>query len=161
MTRSHLKTTDMRLICGLAVLLLVLFAACSSKLVRGASPIVRISELSQVDGASTLLLSVRNLNGVAIDIRNIEFSLSLNDEAFLRHSSAISLAVAANGTEAWSVEAAASGGGADLLKKLEAGELISLPYRLEGSVSTQAEGLLRFEQEGHLYPLPGRPGHFR
>jgi len=44
---------------------------------------------------------------------------------------------------------------------LQNGDVKSLPYSLRGSVSTREEGILYFEYEGHIYPLPGRPGHFR
>jgi hypothetical protein len=32
---------------------------------------------------------------------------------------------------------------------------------LKGTVISKDEGTLRFEHEGHIYPLPGKPGHFR
>jgi len=48
-----------------------------------------------------------------------------------------------------------------LLNSLQNGEVQSLPYTLKGSVSSIDDGSLHFEHEGHIYPLPGRPGHFR
>ena len=44
---------------------------------------------------------------------------------------------------------------------LERGDLVSLPYELNGRVHTLNEGIEDFEHEGHLYPIPGRPGYFR
>jgi hypothetical protein len=48
-----------------------------------------------------------------------------------------------------------------LLDTLENGDVKSLPYSLKGFVTTLGDGTLRFEYEGHIYPLPGRPGRFR
>ena len=48
-----------------------------------------------------------------------------------------------------------------LLESLQSGDVKSLPYQLKGSVFSQQDGTLNFEHEGHIYPMPGRPGHFR
>ena len=69
--------------------------------------------------------------------------------------------IVANGTESWTVEVEESEASLELLNSLESGDIISLPYALKGSVSSKDEGKLRFEYEGHIYPLPGKPGHFR
>ena len=47
------------------------------------------------------------------------------------------------------------------LASLENREVKSLPFTLQGSVRTLEDGILRFEQKGHLYPVPGKPGFFR
>ena len=49
----------------------------------------------------------------------------------------------------------------DPLRSLESGDTDSLPFSLEGRVHTLDDGYLRFEQKGHLYRVPGRPGQFR
>ena len=151
---KHLKT-------GLAILLIVLLTACGAKLVRGASPLVNMSELSHQDNNITVQLNIRNLNGVVLDIQNIDFSLSTDDKELLAYTGPVETIVAANGTEAWSVEVAQSNLSRELLGTLENGDINSLPYTLNGSVSTRGDGTLRFKREGHIYPLPGRPGHFR
>ena len=148
---------------GIALLSLamVLSTACGAKLVRGAAPMVRMTELSHLDKTITLQLSIRNLNGVDIDIRNIDFKLAVEDDELFTYNGPVDTNIVANGTETWSVEVEESETSRKLLDSLQNGEVKSLPYALKGSITTVEEGKLRFEYEGHIYPLPGRPGHFR
>ena len=69
--------------------------------------------------------------------------------------------IVANGTETWSVEVAESTAGRELLDSLQNGDVKSLPYVLKGTFRTVDDSTMRFEHEGHIFPLPGRPGHFR
>jgi hypothetical protein len=149
----------------LSVLLLtaLLCAACGANIVRGASPIVRMTELSHEGNNINLQLSMRNLNGVDLDINSIDFRLTVNedeDELFV-YEGPVNTNIVANGTETWSVEVVESETSRALLESLESGDIKSLPYTLKGSVSSADDGKLRFEYEGHIYPLPGKPGHFR
>jgi hypothetical protein len=146
---------------GLLALVILLSTACGAKLIRGAAPIVHMNELSHLDNKITLQLSMRNLNGVALDIENIDFSLSMNEDELFTYNGPVDTNIVANGTETWSVEIVESSTSRELLDSLQNGEVKSLPYTLKGSVTTKDDGTLRFEYEGHLYPLPGRLGHFR
>jgi hypothetical protein len=146
---------------GLLSLAMVLSAACGAKLVRGVSPMVRMTELSHQDDVITLQLNMRNLNGVDIDIRNIDFKLAVDDDELFTYNGPVDTNIVANGIETWSVEVEENKTSRTLLDSLQNGEVKSLPYTLEGSITTVDEGKLRFEYEGHIYPLPGRPGHFR
>lgn len=146
---------------ALLSLAMVLSAACGAKLVRGASPMVRMTELSHLDNTITLQLNMRNLNGVDIDIRNIDFKLAVEDDELFTYNGAVDTTIVANGIETWSVEVEESDTSRKLLDSLQNGEVKSLPYALKGAITTVDEGKLRFEYEGHIYPLPGRPGHFR
>jgi len=141
----------------------LLCASCGSKIVRGESPLLRITELSHADGNIDLQLSIRNVNGVDLNVRNIDFRLTVNDskEELVAYSGPVAINVTANGIEPWSVTVAESEAGKTLLDKLDNGEIMSLPYQLKGSIGSADEGNMRFEYEGHLYPLPGKPGHFR
>ncbi len=150
---------------GLSLLLLaVLFCtACGTKIIRGASPMVRMTELSHQDNNISLQVTMRNLNGVDLDVKSIDFRLSVNeneDELFV-YNGPVDTNIVANGTETWSVEVVESETSRELLDSLENGEIKSLPYALKGSVTSKDDGTLRFEYEGHIYPLPGKPGHFR
>jgi outer membrane lipoprotein-sorting protein len=148
---------------GLALLLLamVLITGCGAKIIKGAAPMVRMNELSHQDNSISLELSMRNLNGVELDIQTIDFSLSVNDDELFSYRGPVDTNIVANGTETWSVEVEESESSRELLETLQSGEIKSLPYSLKGSVYSQEDGNLRFEHEGHIYPLPGRPGHFR
>lgn len=124
---------------------------------------VRMTELSHKDNTLSLQVSMRNLNGVDLDIETIDFRLTVNDnedELFVYNGPA-DTNIVANGTESWTVEVEESEASLELLNSLENGDIMSLPYALKGSVSSKDEGKLRFEYEGHIYPLPGKPGHFR
>lgn len=141
----------------------LLCVSCASKVVRGESPVIRITELGHAGGTIDLQLSMRNLNGVDLNVRNIDFRLTVDEskEELIVYSGPVAINITANGIESWSVEATESEAGRKLLDQLENGEIMSLPYHLKGSISSADEGAMRFEYEGHLYPLPGRPGHFR
>jgi len=139
----------------------ILSAACGAKIVRGATPIVRMNELSHDGETITLLLSMRNLNGVELTIQHIDFSLSVDDETLFSHSGPADTGIVANGTETWTVELEESESSQELLNSLQRGEIKSLPYSLEGAITSAEDGKLHFEHEGHIYPVPGRPGQFR
>jgi hypothetical protein len=148
---------------SLLIITVLLVAACGTKVIRGASPMVRMTELSHQDNNISLQLSMRNLNGVDLDIESIDFSLTVNeteDELFV-YSGPVDTNIVANGTETWTVEVVENEASRELLDSLEKGEVKSLPYTLKGSIISVDDGKLRFEHEGHIYPLPGKPGHFR
>ena len=145
------------------LLVILLCTTCGTQVIRGASPMVRMTELSHKDNTLSLQVSMRNLNGVDLDIQTIDFRLTVNDnedELFVYNGPA-DTNIVANGTESWTVEVEESEASLELLNSLESGDIISLPYALKGSISSKDEGKLRFEYEGHIYPLPGKPGHFR
>jgi len=139
----------------------MLCTACGANLVRGESPMVRMNELSHQDDSITLQLSMRNVNGVPLDIMEIDFSLSVNEDELFTYNGPVDTDIVANGTEIWSVDVAESKTSRELLDSLQNGDVKSLPYSLKGSIITKDDGIMRFEREGHIYPLPGRPGHFR
>ena len=124
---------------------------------------VRMTELSHRDNNINLQVSMRNLNGVDLDVMSIDFRLTVNedeDELFV-YNGPVDTNIVANGTETWSVDVVESEASRVLLNSLENGDIKSLPYALKGSVTSKDDSKLRFEHEGHIYPLPGKPGHFR
>lgn len=145
----------------LAVLIAILCAACGSHTVRGEPPMVRMNELSHQDDSITLQLSMRNVNDVPLDVQDIDFSLSVRDDELFTYTGPVNTDIVANGTETWSVDVAESETSRELLDSLQNGDVKSLPYSFKGSITTGDDDTLRFEYEGHIYPLPGRPGHFR
>ena len=52
-------------------------------------------------------------------------------------------------------------GGVPLSEQLQAGDLKSLPYDFSGSVLGDGGRAYRFQRDGHIYTVPGRPGQFR
>lgn len=156
-TRNYLNY----FVTGMLCLAIIFSTACGNKLVRGASPMVRMSELSHQDGMIELKLNIRNINGVDMTVQNIDFKLSMNNAESLSYNSQASISIVANGIETWTVELPETVAVRQLLNSLENDEIKSLPYTLTGSVGTMEDGSLRYQYEGHIYPLPGRPGHFR
>lgn len=122
---------------------------------------VRMTELSHEDNKIALQLSMRNLDGVALDVLGIDFSLSVDGKKIIIYQGPVDTSIAANGTETWQVEVEESQSSRELLDRLQNGDVKSLPYALKGTITGKEDGDLRFEYEGHIYPLPGRPGHFR
>jgi hypothetical protein len=148
---------------NLLLIAVLLCSACGAKIIRGASPLVRMTELSQQDNTLSLQLSMRNLNGVDLDIQSIDLRLTVNeseDELFV-YNGPVDENIVANGTESWSVEIKESETSRELLNSLEGGDINSLPYTLKGTIISTDDGSLRFEYEGHIYPVPGKPGYFR
>jgi len=159
--KAYKNTSAKYLGFGLILLAVLLSAGCGAKIIRGAAPMVRMNELSHQDNSITLKLSMRNLNGVELDIHSIDFSLSVDDDELFSYQGPADTNIVANGTETWSVTVEESQSSRELLDSLQSGEIKSLPYSLKGSIKSVEDGTLRFEHEGHIYPLPGRPGHFR
>ena len=122
---------------------------------------VRMNELSHQDKNIKLKLSMRNLNGVELNIQSIDFSLMVDDNELFSYQGPADTNIVANGTETWSVEVEESQSSRELLNTLQNGDVKSLPYSLKGKINSVDDGSLRFEHKGHIYPLPGRPGHFR
>jgi outer membrane lipoprotein-sorting protein len=145
----------------LVILLLMLCASCGAKLIRGESPMVRISEVSHKDDIVSLQLSIRNINGEPLDIQEMELTVTTENQQLFAFSGPVTINIVANGTETWSVDLAESSVTREKLDAVQNGEINSLPYDLDGSIRTLDTGSLRFEHKGHLYTLPGRPGHFR
>ena len=148
----------------LAVLLLIAAActACGGKqVIEGRPPFVGISAMSQAGGELTTEFRVDNQNGVPMNIQAIDVTVSLGDIPLTKVNRELQLAIDANSAEEIRVGERPGGEALDLLGSLERREVNSLPFELVGRVRTQEDGYLRFEQKGHLYPVPGRPGSFR
>ena len=124
---------------------------------------VRMTELSHQDNNISLQVSMRNPNDVDLDILSIDIRLTVNqnEDSLFVYTGLVDTNIVANGTESWSMQVEESQASRELLDSLEKGEIKSLPYALKGSVISKDDGKLRFEYEGHIYPLPGKPGHFR
>jgi hypothetical protein len=148
----------------LAALLLIALActACGGKqVIEGRPPFVGIAAMSQAGGELTTEFRIDNQNGVPMNIQAIDITVSLGGILLTQSNRELQLAIDANSAEEIRVEQRPGDDALDLLESLERRELNSLPFQLVGRVRTQEDGNLRFEQKGHLYPVPGRPGAFR
>jgi len=146
---------------ALTLLVVVFITGCGAKIIRGESPMVRMSELSHKDQKIQVELNMRNVNGEELVIQQIDVNLTVRGDEIFSYRGPADTRIVANGIETWSVEVEESQTSLELLNSLQNGEVMSLPYSLNGEIQTLDEGDLRFEYEGHIYPLPGKPGYFR
>ncbi len=51
--------------------------------------------------------------------------------------------------------------GVELLNGLQNGDHPNLEYSLEGVLLVGENEEMKVKRKGHIYPVPGRPGHFR
>jgi len=143
------------------IILLLTCSACSSQLVKGQAPLVSVSLIAMTDGALSTRFDIRNINDVEMVVDAVDITLRVRDADFMRYDSALNLTIGPNATEEARIELPATEYARDLLIALENGEQISLPFLLDGKVHTRDDGFLKFRYDGHIYPMPGRPGQFR
>lgn len=164
---EYLKPTGkkIRMIRILSLLLISLAVlsgvSCGPNVIKGRPPFVNISEMSLATDTLSASFDISNQNGVPMDIDDLEISVRVNTSELTRYDSQDSLLIGANTTEEVSVQSAPDDFTRSLLTSLDNGQLQSLSFDLEGRVHTLEDGYLSFEQKGYLYPVPGRPGHFR
>lgn len=138
-----------------------LLAACGPNVIEGRPPFVGISGMSLDEDTLTVDFRLSNENGVPMTIQSYELRVSVEGEDLVRESREYDLLIDTNSAEPLVVERAPEASARLLLQALQQGERNSLPFELSGRVRTLEDGYLRFEQKGHLYPVPGKPGRFR
>lgn len=140
---------------------LVLCTACGPHQVKGQPPFIGISSLSMQENSLSARLDVRNINDVQLDIDAIDIKFLVRDAELTHYVNNFRLTVDPNTTEEVSLEELPDIHARQQLMELENGDVSSLPFSLEGRVHTIRDGYLSFKNQGHLYPVPGRPGQFR
>ncbi len=148
-----------------SVLLLLIILACTacggSNIIHGRPPFISISDLSLQGDRLSADFAISNPNGEAMNIDHIEITVRVEDAELTRYNEDLQLTIGANSTEVIKIEQFPNAFVQDLLVSLMDFEVPSLPFRLEGRVHTEEDGFLQFKHKGHLYPVPGKPGHFR
>ena len=144
-----------------SLLCVSLLLSCASHGVRGQPPFVQINSLKLQGQTLALDLGLRNVNSEAIFVEHIEFSMLLDDVNLAIYNAASQASIIANGTENLRFELAASPEGITLLNDLEQGNLANIEYTLDGVLVVSDSARMKVKQEGHIYPVPGRPGQFR
>lgn len=147
----------------LIVLLLCALActSCGPQVIEGRPPFVGVSAMQLAGDTLNVHFRISNQNGVPMNIEAIDMGITVKETQLIRENRPYQLAIDANSAEEIHVGRKPEPAMQDLLAELENREVASLPFRLQGSVQTVEDGLLRFEQKGHFYPVPGKPGHFR
>jgi hypothetical protein len=144
------------------VLAALLCAACGSPgIITGRPPFVGIADMRLADGLLRTDFRIDNQNGVPMNVESIEIEVMAGGASLIRENRPLNLAIDANSAEEVRVEQRPGDEARALLDSLERREVNSLSFELSGRVLTQEDGYLRFEQKGHLYPVPGRPGSYR
>jgi hypothetical protein len=164
MIRHKTNNRALRRIRLLSLLLLLSLVACGGgpRVIKGEPPFVRITALALSEQELDIEFSLRNLNSVPLHIDFIRFQLNIGENAQVNHETGIDANIVANGSERLSFRIAVPPEEARAhLEKLESGDIVSLPYELEGRIHELEAGNLSFSNDGHLYTVPGRPGQFR
>jgi hypothetical protein len=138
-----------------------LCTACGPQVIEGRPPFVGIASMSLSDGRLATEFRVDNQNEVPMNIQAFEVSVTAGDVMLTRDTRQLDLLIDANSAEEILVEESPAQDVMKLLDSLEQREVNSLSFEMNGRVRTLEDGYLRFEQKGHLYPVPGRPGSFR
>ena len=141
--------------------LALVVAACGPKLITGRAPFVSIAGMTLEGDMLETDYDIANQNGVKMNIDEFEVSVVVESKALTRYLRREKLPIDANSSERVSNRSRPEAFSANLLRSLENGDIDSLPFTLEGRVNTAEDGVLRFDQKGHLYRVPGRPGRFR
>lgn len=136
-------------------------ASCGPQVIEGRPPFIGISDMRLLDDTLSADFRISNQNGVPMNIEAIDIEVTINGARLARENRQFQLTIDANSAEEVHVDQLPEPFTRDLLASLENREVNSLPFYLKGSVSTLESGRLRFEQKGHLYPVPGKPGYFR
>jgi hypothetical protein len=149
------------LIAALALTLLTVASCGGPQIIRGRPPFVGIAGMQTSGDALNTDFRVSNENGVVMTIQSIDLAITVDRGTLVSDQRTLQLVIDANGAEELAVHSVLDSGMRDRLLALEQGSVSSLAFQLGGSVRTLEDGVLRFEQKGHLYPVPGKPGHFR
>lgn len=163
---EFLKTSMPRHVRNCARLAILFLSAsvcisCAAQVVEGRPPFVGISAMQLAGETLSTDFRISNQNEVAMDIESIDIEVMVDAVELASVSRALPLSIDANSAEEVTVRQSPGAAARDLLASLENRGVRSLPFDLRGNVRTQADGVLRFEQKGHLYPVPGKPGFFR
>jgi hypothetical protein len=160
---NHLPARVIPNIARLAILVLIAIASisCGPQLIEGRPPFIGISGMQLTGDTLSADFRISNQNEVAMNIEFIDITVTVNEVELASEQRTAQLAIDANSAEEVTVREFPEASTRDLLASLEARDVASLPFSLVGSVRTREDGTLRFEQKGHLYPVPGKPGFFR
>lgn len=153
------RKTAFRLFTLLAVTAICI--SCGPGVIKGRPPFINLSDMSLADDRLTGEFDISNQNGVPMSIEMIDIKMTINGVELARENRELKLLIGANSTEKVVVEELPDDFKRNLLDSLESGERKSLPFDLDGRVRTLEDGYLSFDQKGYLYPVPGKPGHFR
>jgi len=135
--------------------------SCGPQVIKGRPPFISISEMHQVENRLSVEFDVRNQNGVPMNIDMVDIMVTVNGAELARENRSFELLIGANSSEHVRVEELPNEFRRSLLDSLEDGEVKSLPFDLKGRIHTIEDGYLSFAHKGFLYPVPGKPGHFR
>lgn len=131
------------------------------RLIQGRPPFVGISGMRLVDNDLETDFRVANQNEVIMTLQSIALDVSVDSGVLVSEKRELALEIGASSSEELHVATMLDTGMRNLLTALESQAVNSVAFELKGNVRTVEDGVLRFEQKGHLYPVPGKPGYFR
>ena len=159
MIRNTVKFVPIALIALVATSLV----ACGGgpRLLKGEPPQVSINSLTRVNSNLQIELRLHNINHVPMDVSRISLTLTLDDYPLRVEENLPALHLDASTTEMARFTVPLPAEVDRQLADVESGARASLSHELSGVITERDGKDLRFRREGHLYPVPGRPGQFR
>ena len=145
----------------LLCILSLVVASCGPEVIEGRPPFIGISGMQLVEDTLSADFRIANQNGVPMSIEALELTVTVDGAELTGENRELQLVIDANSSEEIHVREVPRQFTRDLLASLESHEIKSVAFDLQGRVLTLEDGYLRFEQKGHLYPVPGKPGFFR
>ncbi len=141
----------------LAICMLAALGACGSNEIKDIPPLLQIRQMQILDDQVRLVLRIRNPNEIPIQTRQLSFDLLLDEHLFARHAGNPDVDVVPNSAEEFEL----------LVTPLQTRQLEALREFVRdgvGSVSWRLQGRLQLEQsikaaldqQGRLFPAPGR-----
>jgi len=145
----------------LLCILSLVVASCGPQVIEGRPPFIGISGMQLIEDSLSSDFRIANQNGMRMTIEALELTVAVDGVELIGENREFQLIIDANSSEEIHVREIPQQATRDLLASLENQEISSLAFELQGRVLTSEDGYLRFEQKGHLYPVPGKPGYFR
>ena len=140
---------------------LVVGACGGPRVIQGLAPFVGIASMRLTGGSLETDFRIANQNEVIMTLQSIDMTVTVDSGVLVAEKRSLAMEIDPSSSEELRVNTELDTAMRNLLGALESQAIKSVSFELEGKVQTLEDGLLRFAQRGHLYPVPGKPGHFR
>ena len=147
---------------GLYLVLVSLLVSCGSREVNNQPPQIFIADLQTQQNQLQIQLQVRNINHDAMPGAQIKFTFMIANTNAYHGEQQLNLSLDGKGTEQVRWKSVANPKVLQLLQRLSGGSLKNLEYRLSGTLTNElSKKKFKFSQNGKVYAVPGKPGHYR
>ena len=145
----------------LAAFALITLTACGSTGTKGETPFMQVTNWHMDGRTLHTSLRIRNVNDQDLSISAVSMAVQLDGTELIDYQGPHTVEIPANGFETVEISTDATLEGTDMLVLLNDGEISSIPFTMQSSVTSKRHGRMEATREGHLYTVPGKPGYFR